>query len=574
MEYFKKAWPAIFAQDRTPREGMPHIQERLEILSSERNSEPTTSTDQDPISPDQCTNQDEEPKHLEHFLRGCHDGRPSSEEQEILKFCKGVHQSCLTKNQGYQPKKAWLDDRTYSFYENSPLYLPTPQKLEDPSTSGEVPPNYPASGHQDPTLDDSDPPFREYETSLSPQELFGHLKQKQFGDLEMPDADRRLISIVDLSPQFIFALTETALPHQAPSLIDGIYNHLTRKTCMSVHIPPTGYKVFRLRFHVPYYALRGALPNELPKEHMKDGVFTKPSRRYEDVSFLTKTRPTPSAGACLGLHQSHISITICGVANRRWTAYAFSDADYDGGKELPEDDFASEGAISDHIAGDNDVDANCPIFSPREYFLMVVSRRLKKVVDEWKYLVHEFENGKLAEHPPSIKNPSPEHEDGTTFDLTQEARLLLWELHDELGKTIEIWKQFSRPGGDIQYFHDSRDTLAIHGDGEKLAPWVLEIRGQFDELENLKVDAGEQQVDKTKRFYYGIDDYLGIACRFSVCILLNPRTIRRFPPNRSIVRLGIRCGLLRPSIPRDRQQGPNKTRRHLEKVQKHRDWFE
>lgn len=220
---------------------------------------------------------------------------------------------------------------------------------------------------------------------------------------------------------------------------------------------------------------------------MKDGVFTKPRRKYRDVSFLATKKPTSSTDVPLGLHQSHISITICGVANCRWTAYSFSNADYDDGKELPDDDFESEGAIPDHIAADNDMDANIPTFSPREYFLRVVSIRLKKVVDEWAKIVREFENGILADNLPSIKTPSPEHEDGTTFDLTEKARLLLDELHNELEEIIQVWKQFSSPTGDISYFYDSQDALAsLHGDGQTLTQWVHEIQRRFDDLENLK----------------------------------------------------------------------------------------
>ena len=43
-------------------------------------------------------------------------------------------------------------------------------------------------------------------------------------------------SISNLSPPFIFALTETAFLHQAPALIDTIFKHLALQTYMGVNI--------------------------------------------------------------------------------------------------------------------------------------------------------------------------------------------------------------------------------------------------------------------------------------------------------------------------------------------------
>ena len=95
------------------------------------------------------------------------------------------------------------------------------------------------------------------------------------------------------------------------------------------------------------------------------------------------------------MNEAQISFIICGWANGRWVAYAFVDTDFDG-KELAEETFLYEGMHEDPIASDGELDANHPIWDPREYFLMIFEVRIAQILKEWECLVRTVER--------SIKN--------------------------------------------------------------------------------------------------------------------------------------------------------------------------
>jgi hypothetical protein len=238
------------------------------------------------------------------------------------------------------------------------------------------------------------------------------------------------------------------------------------------------YTVFRLQFHMPFYALRERPPTPCTK----DDVSTKPLRNWTDVSFLADS---------LGIHESHIAFTICGVADRRWVAYAFSDTDYDENKEMDEFQFDYNGMFADQIAGDaRDVDANKPIWNPREYYLMIMSIRLSQIVGEWAKLIRKFEKGirKHSDWPPSIKTSSqgPEIDNDVmaTFDRTQKTLLILGDLHDVLLRTNEAWKQFSSAEGDIGYFRNFKNIPEVSQ--THCQRLLHDIKAKFDELKDLQ----------------------------------------------------------------------------------------
>ncbi|KAF2684747.1 hypothetical protein K458DRAFT_337807 [Lentithecium fluviatile CBS 122367] len=361
-------------------------------------------------------------------------------------------------------RAAWLDDRLYTF-DSNPAH-------PDPSASEPL-------------------PYRRYDSPLSASTLLEHLKEKQFGHSELPDADRRLISIFNLSPLFVLALTETAPPHQAPSLIDAIFKHLALQTCLSVDISTGDFTVFQLQFHMPFYALRRGFREPCYKEE----VFVKPRRIWRDISFLENGENAIPDAKPLGIHESHMAFTICGVANHRWIAYSFSDTDFDEDKDMGECEFDYSGMVADQIAADNTrpVNANHPIWNPREYFLLIASRRLNQIFGEWAKLIRKIENG-IPEHtdgPPSVKTPSlgsnVNKDAMATFDRTQKTLRILWDLHDALARTNEEWKRFSSDDGDIGYFRDFENVPEVsQTPSQGLRPIMLEIKGKFDKLAYLQ----------------------------------------------------------------------------------------
>jgi hypothetical protein len=102
---------------------------------------------------------------------------------------------------------------------------------------------------------------------------------------------------------------------------------------------------------MPFYALRKCQQTS-PVD--KEVQVSKPHRNWRDVSFMDDS---------MGIHESHIAFTICGVADRRWTAYAFTDNDYDEDRQISEHECDYEGVLVDQIATDGAriVDANRPI---------------------------------------------------------------------------------------------------------------------------------------------------------------------------------------------------------------------
>jgi hypothetical protein len=83
-----------------------------------------------------------------------------------------------------------------------------------------------------------------------------------------------------------------------------------------------------------------------------------------------------------GIRETQISCVISGSDDWRWVSYAFVDADFDG------DEFGD--LHWDPIAAGN-IDANMPIWKPREYFLKVFEIRIIQVRREWDFLVRKVE---------------------------------------------------------------------------------------------------------------------------------------------------------------------------------------
>jgi hypothetical protein len=92
------------------------------------------------------------------------------------------------------------------------------------------------------------------------------------------------------------------------------------------------------------------------------------------------------------MYEAHISFVICGLDEGRWTAYAFDDTEFDG-DALYDRIFPCEGFHADPIASEyhDDIDAELPIWNPREYFLRVVASRIARAAEEWEALVRPVE---------------------------------------------------------------------------------------------------------------------------------------------------------------------------------------
>ncbi|KAF2185092.1 hypothetical protein K469DRAFT_688302 [Zopfia rhizophila CBS 207.26] len=446
------------------------------------------------------------------FMQDYEDLVPSCEVEEVEDFCQGANVETLmaASDAAVQRPSAWLDDRRFPARTASAQSRPSANTedaiLENPpgkiaeedvyekadqhiiSASQQTGPSHmtePANLASFPSFGDyenreaapkncenGNAPFRRYQNPLTAPELYHYLKEKRFDDMELPDADRRLIYISNLDPLFILALTETAPNHQVPALRDAIWKHVASQTSMKIQIPLRGYPVFQLEFHLPYFALRTFAPG---KDLAQTTINSKPPRQWIDLSFLElgttlRSKDDPE----YGLYEAQFSLTICGSDNSRWVAYGFVDTDIDDDNGLEGEDFSYLGMNADPIASDGDVNANHPIWDPREYFLLMIEIRMRKVLKEWKGLVRKFERSikrfrgqhrynflycsrTIAERAEDIKKAV--HWTMQTIETLRELRVCL-------SGTIQAWESFSAAGGDIRYFSDifsdiSRDQAQV-----------------------------------------------------------------------------------------------------------------
>lgn len=163
-----------------------------------------------------------------------------------------------------------------------------------------------------------------------------------------------------------------------------------------------------MEFHFPYFALRKhPQPNS---SHNK--LSTNSLRRWEDLS-LTDGETSVSGGQELyRLHEAQASLSVYGPDEWQWTACAFLDEAHESGNlydyeetrdgegedEEDEEDGENEVAVlgqkavgfdADPIA--TGLDANNPIWRPRQYFVFAFEVYVREISQEWRELVHKLE---------------------------------------------------------------------------------------------------------------------------------------------------------------------------------------
>jgi hypothetical protein len=142
-----------------------------------------------------------------------------------------------------------------------------------------------------------------------------------------------------------------------------------------------------MEFHIPFFALRKAPKSD---NHLLSDR-GKRLRNWEDVTFPTRNKAGPECQDNYRLHKAQVSCVIHGSDEWQWTAWAFEDTEY----EMEEGDTTDKDAavydnevvfVEDPIA--YGLDANKPIWRPREYFIKALEIRIKKVREEWDELVY------------------------------------------------------------------------------------------------------------------------------------------------------------------------------------------
>jgi hypothetical protein len=245
---------------------------------------------------------------LELFFQDAEDTTGRFEVEELKKFCHGVALSDVKNGVGAAGKDriVWLDDRTSG------------GKL-DPKDRGQE---------------------GKIANPLTAQELQGTLAEPRFDHKKKPDAARRLVYISDLSPGCIHALAGTASSYQTPVLRKAIHKYLSFQTSIGFKTSLSGFPIFQLDLHLPFFRLKLETPPEKPLGHRN--LIMTPQRRWTDLSFLefpdgnSEGRDQgPEEMGAWGLHEAQISCVVAGSDGLRWLAYGFVDAEIEA--DLPND---------------------------------------------------------------------------------------------------------------------------------------------------------------------------------------------------------------------------------------------
>jgi hypothetical protein len=286
------------------------------------------------------------------FFMDSRDEAPPCEVEVLEDFCRGISLEDVESGIGAagHRRAVWLDDRNSLDLEGS----------------GDT---------------------RQYETPLTATGLIRALEKLRFNHKDLPDAARRLIYITDLDPACIHALAATASCHQARVLRNAIYKHLAFQTSIAVKIPSAGFLTFQLDLHLPFFLLRKSTP---PEQSVGE-VNTKPRRRWTDMSFLkidASESQNQEPKEVWGIHEGQISCVVAGSDDWRWIGYGFIDTEIDGFlTDLSEVD------LSFDVIAAGGLEANIPIWRPRDYWLKIFEIRIEQVRKEWEYLVHKVEVG-------------------------------------------------------------------------------------------------------------------------------------------------------------------------------------
>ncbi|KAM5349660.1 hypothetical protein ACJ41O_006165 [Fusarium nematophilum] len=223
---------------------------------------------------------------------------------------------------------------------------------------------------------------------------------------------------------------------------------------------PLGFQVFALEFHIQFYVWR------------EDGPQHRDSRKKQNGETLRKSRQLQHLGiegdesSQVYIYEAQVSCLVTGLDQESWVAYLFLDTYYQGTA-------SSESVTYYHRKGEDGgqlykpdpltagtCNAQKPIWTPREYFLIVYECRLKQV----RHALHNLASRLLLKLEPYIRdstNLEPAPVDASSSSLAQkkktqqmlnEASRVLRQTIHSICKAIEVWDRFS--SRDAAYLSD------------------------------------------------------------------------------------------------------------------------
>ena len=191
--------------------------------------------------------------------------------------------------------------------------------------------------------------------------------------------------IANISPLCAMAIISTAARLRAPTLRDYFQRYLSNRVYFGVSMVrwqllrafPFIYFVqdlgFALEFHLPYYALRQdvALQSD-PRGLRRSGYFIPSPEGPQKHEYL---------------YEAQVSLLLTGVDEWFWTAYCCAET-YFGSEESIQ--YYSDNQLDALTGGEKSM--LDPVWNPREYFLSILTRRLKQVTKEWSNIVETLQD--------------------------------------------------------------------------------------------------------------------------------------------------------------------------------------
>ena len=124
---------------------------------------------------------------------------------------------------------------------------------------------------------------------------------------------------------------------------------------------------FAMEFHLPYLALRKSRRCQDPRKKRNSHIMLRAVEHTPPDNFY---------------YEAQTSFLITGVDEWHWTAYCCVDSFFD---QEQEPDWYLQSQF-DGPSGGSRLQSQ-PVWNPREYFLVVFSRRLTQASREWKNII-------------------------------------------------------------------------------------------------------------------------------------------------------------------------------------------
>ncbi|KAF5577054.1 transcription factor SEF1 [Fusarium pseudocircinatum] len=250
-----------------------------------------------------------------------------------------------------------------------------------------------------------------------------------------------------------------------------------------------GPLIFGLEFHLQYYVWCEGGPQFHDSRKKRNGKPLRQSRQPYYLKLGDENEPQ------VHIYETQVSCLIAGIDEDSWVAYQFVDTYYQGEKPLAQDE--QHGVKPDPLTGGL-FDANLPIWTPREYFLIVYECRLKQV----RHAMHNLIARLLLRLEPYTQDEgdvATSLSEGIVNTMDQkklmqrilnEANRFLPQTIHSICKAIEVWDRLSRR--DLAYLSD-----ILKSDSKKSpipsVKVVTMIEDHIDALRDLQRRAEEQR---------------------------------------------------------------------------------